>query len=212
MPIPVSRHGAKCLAAQGHTGARPSFVFRPGAGSERRSRTKIRWSGAEFVIGSAMTCSGVQRARRATGQCRSPGEMPKQQQTHNAVMRMCANRHRHWCVGTCVHAVIQAQQLRYGGWRRVRRTRIVMPGRIRDLALAALGAALLVGALALIDQRVPAHVAGVARHVSSGEWRAPGSVVDNLLADVTGSAAANDVFLFSMVAAGIVLVILMVRT
>ena len=87
-----------------------------------------------------------------------------------------------------------------------------MPRRIRDLALAALGAALLVGALALVDQRVPAQVAGVARHVTSGEWRAPGSVVDRLVADVTGSYVANDIFLLSMVAAGVVLVILMVRT
>ena len=87
-----------------------------------------------------------------------------------------------------------------------------MPRRIRDLALAALGAALLVGALALVDQRVPAQVAAVARDVSSGQWHARGSAVDHFLADVTGSSVANDVFLFSMVAAGIVLVILMVRT
>ena len=87
-----------------------------------------------------------------------------------------------------------------------------MPRRIRDLALAALGAALLVGALALVDQRVPAQVAGVARDVTSGQWHARGSVLDQLVADVTGSAVANDFFLFSMVAAGVVLVILMVRT
>jgi hypothetical protein len=87
-----------------------------------------------------------------------------------------------------------------------------MPRRIRDLALAALGAALLVGGLALIDKRVPAQVAGVARDVSAGEWHARGSVLDHLVTDLTGSAVANDLFLFSMVAAGIVLVILMVRT
>ena len=92
------------------------------------------------------------------------------------------------------------------------RTRIVMPRRIRDLALAVLGAALLLGALALIDQRVPAQVAGVARDMSSGEWHARGSVINTLVADVAGSPVANDVFLFSMVAAGVVLVILMVRT
>ena len=87
-----------------------------------------------------------------------------------------------------------------------------MPRRIRDLALAALGAALLIGALSLVDRRVPAEVAGVARGVTTGQWHARGSIVDNLLADVTGSYVANDVFLFGMVAAGVVLVILMVRT
>ena len=87
-----------------------------------------------------------------------------------------------------------------------------MPRRIRDLAVAALGAALLVGALALIDPRVPAQVAGVARDLSSGRWHARGSAVDNIVTEMAGSSVANDVFLFSMVAAGVVLVILMVRT
>jgi hypothetical protein len=48
--------------------------------------------------------------------------------------------------------------------------------------------------------------------VSSGQWHERGSTASHLIADVTGSAVANDVFLFSMVAAGVVLVILMVRT
>jgi hypothetical protein len=87
-----------------------------------------------------------------------------------------------------------------------------MRRRIRDLALAALGAALFLGALALVDQRVPGQVAGLARDVSSGQWHERGSTASHLIADVTGSAVANDVFLFSMVAAGVVLVILMVRT
>jgi hypothetical protein len=87
-----------------------------------------------------------------------------------------------------------------------------MPRRIRDLALAAIGAALLIGALALVDQRVPGEMAGMARDVSSGQWRGRGSVIDNLVTDVIGSPVANDTFLFAMVAAGVVLVILMVRT
>jgi hypothetical protein len=87
-----------------------------------------------------------------------------------------------------------------------------MPRRIRDLALAVLGAALLLGALALMDQRVPAEVAEMARDVSSGQWHGTGSVIDDLVADVIGSPVANDTFLFAMVAAGVVLVILMVRT
>jgi hypothetical protein len=87
-----------------------------------------------------------------------------------------------------------------------------MPRRIRDLALAALGAALLVGVLGLIDRRVPSEVAGAARSVSSGQWRESGSAVDTLLSALTNGPVADDLFLFSMVAAGVVLVILMVRT
>jgi hypothetical protein len=87
-----------------------------------------------------------------------------------------------------------------------------MPRKIRDLALAAFGVALLVGALGLIDRRVPEEVQGFARNVSTGQWRAPGSMVDTVLTDITGSAVANDIFLFGMVAAGVVLVILMLRT
>jgi hypothetical protein len=117
----------------------------------------------------------------------------------SAMTRQCTWRRRYTPCRTGVGARADAREF-------------VMPRRIRDLALAALGAALLIGALALIDQRVPAQVAGVAREVSSGGWHARGSAIDNLVADVTGSAVANDLFLFSMVAAGVVLVILMVRT
>jgi hypothetical protein len=116
-----------------------------------------------------------------------------------AVTRACTGLRRH---GACLT----------GEGARARHAGFVMPRRIRDLALAALGAALLVAGLGLIDRRVPAEVAGAARHVSSGQWRAPGSAVDIVLTAVGGSAVANDVFLFSMVAAGVVLVILMVRT
>ena len=87
-----------------------------------------------------------------------------------------------------------------------------MPRKIRDLVLAALGVALVVGALALMDERVPNELARMAEGISSGQWHAPGSVVSNLLKDVNDSPVANDVFLFSMVAAGVVLFVLMVRT
>jgi hypothetical protein len=87
-----------------------------------------------------------------------------------------------------------------------------MPRRIRDFVLAALGAVILVGALALIDERVPRHVASVVQDVKSGEWLAQGSLVNNVVTDVTGSRAVEDVFLLAMLVAGVVLVILMVRT
>ena len=70
----------------------------------------------------------------------------------------------------------------------------------------------MIGALALVDQRVPAQMAGVAREVSSGQWHARGSALDHFVSDVTGSSVANDMFLFAMVAAGVVLVVLMLRT
>ena len=87
-----------------------------------------------------------------------------------------------------------------------------MPRRIRDFVLAALGAVILVGALALVDARVPNHVASVVRDLQSGQWLAQGSLVNNVVTDVTGSRAVEDVFLLAMLGAGVVLVILMVRT
>jgi len=88
-----------------------------------------------------------------------------------------------------------------------------MPRKVRDLLLAVVGAALVVGALALIDRRVPGQVAGMARDVSAGGWHARGSLLDTVLGDVLTSAPmAEDMFLMAIVAAGVVLVILMVRT
>lgn len=83
--------------------------------------------------------------------------------------------------------------------------------RIRDFALAVVGVALLLGALALLDERVPAHVVGTARNVSSGHWSTPGPVAQ-VVVDVSSSPALDDAFLFAMLGAGVILVILMLRT
>jgi hypothetical protein len=127
-------------------------------------------------------------------------------------MSMCSNRHRDGRADTWLHGRAQVQPLKHRRGGACGRTRIVMPRRIRDLALAAFGAALLIGALALIDQRVPREMAGVAREVSAGQWHGRGSAIDNLVSDIVGSPVANDMFLFAMVAAGVVLLILMLRT
>jgi hypothetical protein len=87
-----------------------------------------------------------------------------------------------------------------------------MPRRVRDFVLAALGAAFILGAIALVDRRVPGEVAGIARQVSTGGWHARGSFVDNVLVQVAKSPMTDDIFLLAMVGAGVVLVILMVRT
>jgi len=86
-----------------------------------------------------------------------------------------------------------------------------MPRKIRDLVLAALGVALLVGALGLVDHRVPGQVVGAARDVSAGRWHAPAPVAQ-LFADISADPILNDGFVIAMVAAGVVLVFLMVRT
>jgi hypothetical protein len=90
-------------------------------------------------------------------------------------------------------------------------TRSHMPRKIRDLVLAALGVALLVGALGLVDHRVPGQVVGAARDVSAGRWHAPAPVAQ-LFADISADPILNDGFVIAMVAAGVVLVFLMVRT
>jgi hypothetical protein len=86
-----------------------------------------------------------------------------------------------------------------------------MPRRIRDLVLAVIGLTLLLAALATVDDRVPGQMLGMARDVSHGHVEAPGPVAD-LALKVSGSLAMDDMFLIAMVGAGVVLVILMVRT
>jgi len=87
-----------------------------------------------------------------------------------------------------------------------------MPRKIRDFALAVTGLAILLGVLALVDERVPGRVAALAGDVSSGRWRQPGTLTGNLLLDVAASPTLDNVFLLALLGAGIVLVILMVRT
>ena len=81
-----------------------------------------------------------------------------------------------------------------------------MPRKIRDLALAALGAALLLGALALVDDRVPGRLKGMVQDAISGRWVEPGSPVGNAMIEYASSPAADNVFLFALFGAGVPLV------
>ena len=87
-----------------------------------------------------------------------------------------------------------------------------MPRRIRDLCLAALALAAAFAALTRIDDRVPARVAQGVKEIASGTWHDPGSPVGNVIADLAASPALDNVFMAAMLAAGVVLVFLMVRT
>jgi hypothetical protein len=87
-----------------------------------------------------------------------------------------------------------------------------MPRKIRDLALAALGAALLLGALALVDGRVPGRLAGMVRDVAAGRWAEPGSVAGELLIAYAASPLGDNTIVVAFIVAALVLVFLMVRT
>jgi hypothetical protein len=87
-----------------------------------------------------------------------------------------------------------------------------MPQRIRDFGVAALAIAALFVALTRVDQRVPSHVSQTIGDVASGRWASPGSPLGNLLMTVAASPALDNVFVLALLAAGVVLVFLMVRT
>lgn len=87
-----------------------------------------------------------------------------------------------------------------------------MPRRFRDYTVAAAALALLAAALTRIDDRVPASVAAAVADVTSGRWTRPGSPVGDMLLDVAGSPAFDNIFVVGMVGAAVVLAVLMVRT
>ncbi|MGH7336034.1 MAG: hypothetical protein ACREI7_00530 [Myxococcota bacterium] len=87
-----------------------------------------------------------------------------------------------------------------------------MPQRIRDYGVAALALAAVFAALTYIDERVPAHVTESISDVAHGRWVEPGSAVGNLLASVAANPALDNFFVVALLAAGVVLVVLMVRT
>jgi hypothetical protein len=87
-----------------------------------------------------------------------------------------------------------------------------MPQRIRDFAVAALALAAVFTALALIDERVPAHMRDLVSNAASGRLIEPGSDLGNAVATVAANPALDNVFVVAMVAVGVVLLFLMVRT
>lgn len=87
-----------------------------------------------------------------------------------------------------------------------------MPQRIRDFGVAALALGAVFAALTRIDERVPGEVAHAFAQVSSGAWLDAGSPVGNLVSTLSATPALDNVLVVGFLAAGVVLVILMVRT
>lgn len=87
-----------------------------------------------------------------------------------------------------------------------------MPQRIRDFGVAALALAAVIAVLALIDERVPAYMKNVATDISNGRFIQPGSEIGNVVATVSANPALDNFFVAAMLAVGVVLLVLMVRT
>lgn len=87
-----------------------------------------------------------------------------------------------------------------------------MPQRIRDFGVAALAAAAVFIALAMIDDRVPEYLRALASDVASGRAFQAGSQIGNALATLTANPALDNIFVMAMLATGVLLVLLLVRT
>jgi hypothetical protein len=87
-----------------------------------------------------------------------------------------------------------------------------MPQRFRDYGVAAVTLAALFVALTGLDSRVPQRVTSAIDSVATGRWAVPGTVLGNMMWDVTSSPVLGNYFVVGMLAAGVVLVFLMVRT
>ena len=87
-----------------------------------------------------------------------------------------------------------------------------MPQRIRDFGVAALALGAVFTALALIDERVPAYLRDLSADVANGRAVQAGTPVGNVMVTLLTSPAADNYFAIAMVAAGAVLLLLMLRT
>lgn len=85
-----------------------------------------------------------------------------------------------------------------------------MPRRIRDVAASLLALIALVSVLMFVDQRVRGRVGGVATEVAGGAWSAP-AAVETIVSTGWTHYGANT-YLVAFLAAGVVLVCLMLRT
>jgi hypothetical protein len=86
-----------------------------------------------------------------------------------------------------------------------------MPQRIRDFGVAVLALAAVFIALALIDERVPEYVRGLSADITNGRAFQPGAPLGAITAVMYG-AAFDNAFAVAMAVAGVVLLLLMVRT
>ena len=87
-----------------------------------------------------------------------------------------------------------------------------MPQRIRDFAVAVLALAAVFTGLALIDERVPEYVRGLSADIANGRAVAPGSPLGNVFASMAANPALDNYFVVAMVAVGVALFLLMLRT
>ena len=87
-----------------------------------------------------------------------------------------------------------------------------MPQRIRDYGVAAIALGVVLAALSALDGRVPARLTQAMEDVTSGRFLNPGSPIGNALASVSINPALDNYFVGGLVAAGLVLFVLMVRT
>ena len=87
-----------------------------------------------------------------------------------------------------------------------------MPQRIRDYGVAALALGAVFVALTRIDQRVPAHVGAAMRDVAHGRIGEPGTPIGNVVLSLTSSPVFGDGFVLALLATGVVLFVLMLRT
>lgn len=87
-----------------------------------------------------------------------------------------------------------------------------MPRHIKGVVGTALALAALLAVLRTFDTRVQEHVNGLTRSVSGGNWSEPSSTLGRAIGELVGYQAFDNVFLVSLLAAAIVLVLLMLRT
>ena len=86
-----------------------------------------------------------------------------------------------------------------------------MPQRIRDFGVAAVALGAVFAAITLIDRRVPMQVTESISGVVNGRAFETGAL-GNLVASVSANPALDNLFVVALLAAGIVLMVFMVRT
>jgi hypothetical protein len=86
-----------------------------------------------------------------------------------------------------------------------------MPQRIRDFGVAALALGAVFTALTLIDRRVPMQVTESISSVANGRAFSTGAL-GSFVMSVSANPALDNLFVVALLAAGIVLLVFMVRT
>lgn len=87
-----------------------------------------------------------------------------------------------------------------------------MPRRVRDVIGSVLTLIVLVLVLIAIDGRVRGRVERAATELSDGGWHAPSDALGDVVADVGSTPHLENIYLMSFLGAGVLLVILMLRT